>query len=252
MIRGLYTAAAGMLASSIGTDTLANNLANVNTAGFKANKLSYQSFPEMLISRMSAAGTTPVGGVMTGSAVYGSVVNFQPGAIQETGNPLDLALGGDGFFTVKDPASGQMFYTRAGSFTVDSQGYLITLAGDRVQGDAGDILMPLHNGKIQISTEGEINVDGAAVGRLKVARFADNNTLQKVGDTKFAATAVSRLQEGDIVEVRQGQLEQSNTNPITELVNNIQGVRLYEALQKNIHLSNETLQKAVNEVGRYR
>lgn len=255
MIRGLYTAAAGMLASSIGTDTMANNLANVNSTGFKANRINYQSFPEMLLSRMSSTGKTPIGGIMTGSAVHDSFVDFKPGALRETGNPYDVALQGDGFFTVRDSVSGDEFYTRAGNFTVNQQGFLATMSGDLVMGqdDNGILIPPNNNGRVVIGQGGDVNVNGVAIGRLKLTRFADNQTLQKVGDTKFAATeATVPLDHALGLSVHQGRLEQSNTNPIGELVNNIQGVRLYEALQKNIQISNQTLQKAVNEVGRYR
>lgn len=255
MIKGIYTAAAGMLATSVGTDTLANNLANVNTIGFKSSNLQYQSFPAMLLSRMGGEGQVPIGSVMTGSKVYGTVIDFKEGALKETGNAFDLAMRGSGFFTVKTP-DGQVGYTRAGNFTVNEQGYLITPNGDFVQGDKGNIQLSLEAGPFKINEKGHVLGKNGLVENLKIAHFADNSSLVPVGNSIFQATAASQQLDpirGDKLpsfKVEQGYLEESNVNPIAELVNNIQGMRLYEALQKNIHLHSETLQKAVNEVGR--
>ena len=254
MLRGLYTAASGMLAQTVATDTLANNLANVSTVGYKNNKVNFQAFPEMLISRMSNQGQQDVGSIMTGSGVRSSVVDFSTGTLRATGNPLDLAMEGDAFFTVRDQKTNETYYTKAGNFTADTQGFLTTLNGDRVQGLNGDIALNLQDGEITISKQGQVATKGGAIDRLKVAHFPNNNVLEKVGDTKFRAVDTqgmnAKAETG--FQVLQGTVELSNTNPIGELINNIQGLRLYEALQKNIKVSNDTLQKAVNDVGRYR
>lgn len=254
MLRGLYTAASGMLSATVGTDTLAHNLANVNTVGFKGSKLNYQSFPEMLITRMGKQGTESIGSLMTGNQVKGTFINYAPGAMRATGNTFDLALEGDGFFTVKTDKD-ETYYTRAGNFTMNEEGYLTTMNGDYVQGEAGNIQVNSNQGKVSINRQGEVFIGQNRVDKLKIGRFENNQMLEKVGDTFYKETPVSKPltpQPGDKrgYSIHQGTLEESNVNAVSELVNNIQGLRLYEALQKNIHIHNETLGKAVNEVGR--
>lgn len=258
MLRGLYTAASGMLSTLVATDTLANNLANVSTVGYKNSKVNFQGFRDMMIQRMSAqGGNAQIGSVATGSKVQGTYVDYNPGAITKTGNTFDMAMEGDGFFTVKT-ANGDTNYTRAGNFTINEEGYITTVNGEFVQGKLGNILLNLDQGPFQINTKGEILARGKMIDQLKITRFADNQTLSKVGDNRYAASAVSDMLPEPADDqalgytIHQGALEQSNVNPVTELVNNIQGMRLYEALQRNIGMHNETLGKAVNEVGRYR
>jgi flagellar basal-body rod protein FlgF len=254
MLRGLYTAAAGMLAATTSTDTLASNLANVNTVGFKADKLNFQNFPQMLINKMSNQEQNQIGSIMTGSKVYQSFVNFAPGSIHETGNTFDVALHGDGFFTVKSPTDGKTYYTRAGNFTVDAQGFLTTVNGDYVQGKLGNIQLNLDDAPFAINQQGMITGKNRQIDQLAVAQFTNNQTLAKVSDNLYQATPASKLLQGSTAgqnfKIQQGGLEDSNVNPVAELVNNIQGMRLYEALQKNIHMQNDALGKAVNEVGR--
>ncbi len=258
MLKGLYTAAAGMLASTTGTDTLASNLSNVNTVGFKGNKVNYQTFPEMLINRMSSQGQERVGSLVTGSKVRGSYINFAPGALQQTGNTFDLAIQGDGFFTVKSKINGNTYYTRAGNFTMDQNGFLTTVNGDFVQGKLGNIQLALDGGPFNINGQGNVSGRNGTIDQLQVVRFEDNRTLEKVSENLYQTTSASKklpdpkVGESFNYKVSAGMLEESNINPVAELVNNIQGLRLYEALQKNIHVHNDTLGKAVNEVGRPR
>jgi flagellar basal-body rod protein FlgF len=256
MLRGLYTAAAGMLATTMATDVLASNLANVNTVGFKGDKLNFQTFQEMMLQRVTMDGQQNVGSIMTGSQVYQTFVNQAPGTLRSTGNTFDVALEGDGYFTVKAPGSNEMLYTRAGNFTVDSQGFITTINGARVQGKLGDIQVNLDDSPFKFSSSGELSAKGRVIDQLDITRFTNNQSLLKVSDNTYQTTPASRKipPAGNFgalgYSVRQGALEESNVNPVAELVSNIQGMRLYEALQKNIHLSNETLEKAVNEVGR--
>jgi flagellar basal-body rod protein FlgG len=230
----------------------------VNTVGYKGSKMNFQTFANMLINRIDNQGQNNVGTISTGSKVYGSYVNFQPGAMQETGNTFDVALNGDGFFTVKD-STGKTFYTRAGNFTIDSQGYLTTMSGEYVQGKLGNIQVNLDDGPYQINSKGELSGKGRLIDQLDVAQFADNQTLDKVSDNLYQATPVSKklpdptLTGGPLTyKVAQGTLEGSNVNPVAELITNIEGLRLYEALQKNIRMQNDALGKTVNDVGRYK
>lgn len=255
MLRGLYTAAAGMEAVNFSVDTLANNLANVNTVGFKGNKVNFQGFPEMLIRKIDDQGQKPIGTIMTGSQIRQSFMDFTPGPMQQTGNPLDMAINGDGFFKVQSRTDNQTYYTRAGNFTLDEQGYLVTLNGDFVQGASGNIQVKPEDGKVEVTPKGQISGKNGVIGQVEITRFTNNQSLEKVSDNLYKTTAASEEDTGASAKpyrITQGALESSNVNPVMELVNNIQGMRLYEALQKNIHISNETLDKAVNEVGKYR
>lgn len=253
MLKGIYTAAAGMLATNTTIDTLASNLANVNTVGFKANRLSYQTFPEMMLNKVENNEKTAIGSLVNGSKIYGSYINFAEGGVQQTGNPLDMAIHGDGFFHVKD-ANGQSYYTRAGNFTVDSNGDVVTLNGEFLQGKSGNIRLNMADGPVTISSNGTISAKGVAVDQVEVAHFQDNQTLEKLTDNLYQTT-LNTQETSDPKQpssIQQGALEQSNVNPVSELVNNIQGMRLYEALQKNIHMHNDALTKTVNDVGRYK
>lgn len=257
MLKGLYTAAAGMLGTEMAMDTLASNLANVSTIGFKGNRINFQTFPEMLIQKVSDLGQKAVGGIMTGSQVFETFVNTLPGAIRPTGNPFDLAIQGDGYFTVKS-ANGDLFYTRAGNFRVDDQGYLTNNEGLRVQGKLGDIQLDLDQGPFNFSDTGQLSGRGRSIDQLQITRFENNQSLQKVNANLYAAGPASKRRPEAVSSAKpgysivQGSVEESNVNPVMELVGTIQGQRLYEALQKNIHMHNTTLEKAVNEVGRYR
>lgn len=257
MLRGLYTAAAGMMATQTASDTMASNLSNVSTIGFKGNKVNYQTFPEMMINRVSKEGQERVGSIMTGSQIFESYIDFSAGAMQQTGNTFDLAIEGDGFFTVRSK-TGTPYYTRAGNFTIDEEGFLTTMHGAYVEGSLGKIQVLLDGGPFSINAQGSISGRNGVIDQIKVARFEDNHTLEKVSENLYQATPGSKKlpePEADTprgYKVNAGMLEASNINPVSELVNNIQGLRLYEALQKNIHIHNDTLGKAVNDVGRPR
>jgi flagellar basal-body rod protein FlgF len=256
MLKGIYTAAAGMLSTNLAMDTVANNLANISTAGFKGSKINLQTFPEMLMRKMSVAGDQEIGSMSTGTQIYQSFVNHQAGSIRSTGNPLDAAIQGPGMFTVK--GNGSTYYTRAGNFTLDSEGYLSTPAGMRVQGNGGDIQVNVNDGPFSILPNGDIRGRNGTVAQLDVAQFDDEQTLSKVGDNLFAAgesTKVTQANSGfgaGNFTIAGGAVEDSNVNPVIEMVNTIQGQRLYEALDKNIKMHNDTLTKAVNDVGRYK
>jgi flagellar basal-body rod protein FlgF len=258
MLKGIYTAAAGMLATELATDTQATNLANVNTVGYKGSKANFQTFAEMLINRIDTQGQKGIGSITTGSKVFSTYVSHRPGAIHETGNTFDVAISGDGFFTVKSKTNGNTYYTRAGNFTVDAQGMLTTMSGDYVQGKLGNIQLNLDEGPFAITPKGEITGKGRMIDQFQISRFTDNQSLEKVSENLYQTTAASQKKPEPAADqpagfkVIQGALEESNVSPVAELINNIEGIRLYEALQKNIHMHNDALGKAVNEVGRYR
>lgn len=253
MLRGLYTAASGMLVNMISTEIGANNLANVSTVGFKKSAVNFQNFPELLLRQINDQGTKNIGSISTGSRMLTAFPQFTQGTLVQTGNPLDVGIQGDGFFTVKT-LSGETAYTRNGVFTINQDGYLATLDGQLVQGSGGDIQIP-PNSQITINEKGTVLANNQPIGSLDIAQFKDNKQLQKAGDNLFKLPQGVEVQPPDSPKpftVHQGQIEHSNTNVVEELVSSITGMRLYEALQKNIQAHNETLGKAVNEVGRFK
>ncbi len=258
MIKGLYTAAAGMLSTSISMDTMANNMANMNTVGFKKNHASFQSFPELLIQRTGADGVKQIGSLNSGSKIKATPINFSQGSLRTTGNTFDLAIQGDGFFTVSDD-EGNTFYTRNGAFALDANGDLINQEGQKVLAfNNRPINIPRDGQKIEITPTGMITADGEVIDELYITQFKNNATLEKMGGHLFKATDATEFSDAAPVDqtlkysIFQRTLEGSNVNMVQEMVNNITGLRLYESLQKNIQLQNQTLGKVVNDVGRYR
>ncbi len=259
MIRGLYTAASGMMASMLANDVLADNIANASTAGYKKSQPSFQTFPNMLIQKMSGQQTESVGDVSTGTRVYGTWIDFSNGMLATTGNTFDLGIQGDGFFTIQGASDGKTYYTRAGNFTVDPNGYLTTVTGDFVMGKLGKINMAQDEPPFDVNQAGEITAKGRQVDQVLITRFEDNRVLSKHGELLYEATPMTKIlpPSKDQTQalgytIHQKTLERANVNIVSEMVNSITGMRLYEALQKNIHMQNEILGKTVNEVGRYR
>lgn len=249
MLKGIYSAAAGMTSQMIQTDVTANNLANLNTPGFKRVSLEFKTFGDALVKRIGTNPTKELGHYAQGSQVLKSVTNFSQGDMTQTGNVLDMSLKGDGFFTVRIPGNDATVYTRAGSFSRDEEGFLITPDGGRVQGYNGDILIPREAKKIVISAGGDIQVDDRNIAKLKIAQFQDQQKLEHIGSAYFKTLEDPTL-DPQGVTVEQGYLERSNSNVIQEMVNNITGLRVYETMQRTIQMQSETLGKAVNDVGR--
>lgn len=246
MIRGLYTSASGMLAESVRNDVTANNLANANTTGYKKDTAIIASFPDMLLYRLNdqrkgEVQPPAIGKLGTGALVDEVITDHGEGQLKETSSFFDLAIAGDGYFTVETPA-GQR-YTRNGSFSLNRDGYLVTNQGYYVLGQAGRIRA---DGEFKVDNNGNVFVNGGQTDTLRIVTFADPRQLTKIGDTLFTAA-----QQGDQTNARvvQKYLETSNINPITEMVNMIAIMRAYEANQKAIQAHDSTLDKAVNSVG---
>ncbi|CUH95504.1 hypothetical protein P22_1575 [Propionispora sp. 2/2-37] len=247
MIRGIYTAASGMLAESLRTDTIANNLANVNTAGYKKDVAVSQDFRSMYIERINDGPETPIiGNIGVGALIEEIATIHTAGPMLHSGNHFDLAISGEGYFTVATPNG--VRYTRNGSFTRNAQGILVTQEGYPVMGQNGGTIR-VDGQKVVISGDGQVAVDGINVGALQVAAFDNENQLVKEGATLYIAPdGVQARAAGGLVS--QGYLEQSNVNTVSEMVNMIAGYRAYEANSKAVQAQDQLLDKAVNEVGR--
>lgn len=349
MIRGLYIAASSAMTEAKRVDVIANNIANVNTTGFKKDLMVTESFPEILIAKLNSgmpdkdvlrrksaqdgvtaensgdlytadAGsgffsvqtpqgisrsrsirfkvneegylTTPQGNYILGQngpintggeqveidgagqvTAGGTVIdrlkisnpintigslsygvrssevrtNFEQGQLYPTGNSLDVALRGKGFFCIETPEGER--YTRNGEFTKDSQGYLVTGEGYRVLGENGYITV--EGKEITIDDKGEVFKDSESIGKLKIVDFDDYKLLRKEGSGLTKVEENSGMQPQIVsANVQQGFLEGSNVNSVKEMVEMLTVLRSYEANQKIIKMHDELLGKSVNEIAR--
>ncbi len=244
MNSGLYSAYSGLRANANMLEVLANNLANLNTTGFKGDETFFR-----LYNHAVGESQMPLDQAINDSTVVqGTVVNFQGGPLATTGRDLDVAIEGPGFFAVETPAG--LRYTRNGHFEVNSQGRLVTSQGFEVQGKGGSISLP--PGKVNISQIGDIEVNGTTAGSLKIVDFADKTQLEKMGHSLFQArNAGTQEQEARGTLLRQGTLEQSNINPVQQMMLMINMMRQFEGLQKAVNTVMNTLnERSVNQVGR--
>ncbi|MEB3205991.1 MAG: flagellar hook-basal body protein [Vampirovibrionales bacterium] len=259
MLKGIYTIASSLMAQEIATDVMANNVANMNTTGFKRSMVSFRAFPELMIERMAVnnqSGSTTsqkVGAIATGAQLHATQFDFKQGDLLSTGNAYHVAIQGDGFFTLKDPVTGEIGYTRNGAFDRDAEGYLATLSGQRVQGLNGDIVIP-PSAFIEVMPSGGIRINTQSVDSFAIAQFDNNNLLEMKGNAIFQKTPGINEKPIDPqnrgFSIHQGTLERANVNPVTELIHSMTAMRLYESMQKNIHTHNETLGQAINQMAR--
>jgi flagellar basal-body rod protein FlgF len=249
MIRGLYSAATGMLAEQFVQDALAGNLANINTTGYKQDVPTFRALQEMALSRLQGApsrGTT-IGSLGMGTAFDHTDTDMLAGPVVQTENPLDVAFIGGGFFTIQTPQGER--YTRDGHFhlqVVDkTTAYLANESGQYLLGQKGPINLAAAK-EIVIDGQGNVLADRVAVDKLKLVD-APAAALKKQGGNLFTIEGTPTAAKGVL---RQFSLEQSNVNAIHSMVKMITIQRAYEAAQRAITSQDETLGKAVNEVGR--
>lgn len=250
MLRGIYAAASGMIAQRERLDVIADNLANVNTVAFKkAEPISrgfYQVFAREIGRFPSDRGSSDIPG--GGSALDATAGDFSTGPIIDTGNPLDAAIEGSGFFVVETPAGER--YTRAGNFSVDAEGRLVTQDGYFMRGQQG--LIVARGARVQVSQAGDVLVDGEPVDRLLVVDFPRPYRLSKYGQNLYGAAEEVRQTQSPVQtpSLRVSALERSNVNPISELVLLMDTARTYEADQRIIQAIDESLNAAVNQIAR--
>ena len=258
MIRGLYTASAGMQVEQLRQETIANNLANLNTSGFRRDLAVLEARENIAIRRtgdplaadpLSATRRRPIGELGVGVLVDRIVKRFEQGVLKQTDEPLDMAIDGDGYFTVANPNGGEQLYTRGGDFTRDAQGRIATKDGRLLMGRNGPITLP-PSATFNVAKDGTVAVNGRPVDRLALARFdAPDQDLEKVGDTAFRYRGAGQP-PASTAQVAQGMLEGPNVNAVSEMVEMIAALRHYEANQKALQSQDETLSKAVNDVAR--
>lgn len=248
MLKGIYSAASGMMAEAVRTDVISNNLANVNTTGFKKDVAVEESFRDLLLHKIE--GFEPnraVGRIGTGVDIVEISPLMNNGIHRLTGNKLDVALEGDGFFVV-DTAGGER-YTRDGAFVLNNEGYLVNVNGDYILGEQGRIsIRPEQSASIDIGTDGVITAGGEVIDRLRVVNFANQDSVRKLGDSLWISEEQPTEAAG--TRVIQGSLEYSNVNAVSEMIDLITATRAYEMNQKMIQMQDATLDKAINEVGK--
>jgi flagellar basal-body rod protein FlgF len=250
LIRGIYTSAAGMMTEIVRQETITNNLANSETAGFKKDLALQRSRTDAPLVRVSAGRPQPdkrVIGSLDMAALINSIhTRHSQGALLKTDSPLDFALVGSGYFTVETEEG--VRYTRNGAFTLDAERCLVTENGNRVLGINGYIILP--EGDISVDGGGEIYVNGIMVEQLRLADFADPQLLIKEQNNLFAAGNAEV--EAFTGRVMQGWLEGSNVDVQEEIVDMMTALRSYQASQRVLQAQDELLQKAANEVGALR
>lgn len=228
MDSGSYDAALSLMRALEAQEVHAHNLANVNTPGFKRRLAVSQPFDQHLAEASAQ---------LSEQIAQDVVVDFRHGALQSTGNPLDLALEGDGFFVIEGP-NGPL-YTRHGVFTLDAQRRIVDSVGRPLQGDAGPLTVPPDGSAIAVASDGTVSVDGNAIGRVRVVDVPAPRAMQPVGGSAFAVTGGVTPQRVETPVVRQGAVEQSNANAIDEMVSMIATLRNFEAAQRALRQMSE-------------
>jgi flagellar basal-body rod protein FlgF len=277
MIRGLYTGASGMVAQMHRMDSISNNLANVDLTGYKRDTAIHKAFPELLLRRMNDNGvkkipfgsvdTAPiVGTIGTGVEMNEVYTVFSQGSLKQTDNSFDMALQGDGFFTISTPDGERI--TRNGSFLLGPEGMLVTKDGYPVLGENGTIYLKKNNFKVDqdgkvyqnarytdddnrlVSMEENEWDQTEYIDTLKIVEVNRPRYLKKQGNSLWNTNTYAgeiNVIETNRPKVRQGFIEGSNVNPVTEMVRMIEVNRTYEANQKLIQSEDNLLGRLINE-----
>lgn len=276
MFRGFYTAASGMLAQQRRTEMLSNNMANVNTPGYKADQTVLRAFPEMLLKRIdktkvpvegqmnTTVGET-IGPLHTGVYLQETIPLFMQGDLRETEQKTDLALvdvnmplnnnneKGSVFFTIQHP-SGELLYTRNGDFTIDAQGFLTTASGLYVLDDQGNQIR-LSSDQFAVNDQGIVIGVGGETARLGIGYTNNPYALIKEGDGLFRTENGNQLAnafnaQGVQFKLQQGFLEGSNVDTSRTMTDMMTSYRAFEANQKVLQAYDRSMEKAVNEIGK--
>ncbi len=235
MHKGIYIALSGAILKQKHMDIYAQNVANATTPGYKKERISFKDY---LIPVDNKPPSVVDGRTMT--EISKIVTDFSSGIMQRTGNPLDLALDGEGFFALEGER-----YTRNGNFKIDNEGYLATQDNIKLLGSGGPIAV--QGKKIDVNTSGDVFVDNVSVGKIKLVDFADKTSLKKLNGGAFATDEPAQESKGTI---SQGYLESSNVDVMREIVQMMTSLREFESYQKIIQTFDEASSKGVNELGR--
>lgn len=264
MLRGFYTAASGMIAQQRKQEALSNNMANANTPGYRADETPVKAFPEMLMQRMGTKrlpvenqinlpANRLLGSMNTGAYVHETIPDFRQGDLQETNIATDLAIQdlnlpdetGSLFFTVQNE-NGEERFTRNGHFTVDGEGYLTTASGYYVLDDNGN---PIQTDGIDFTVTNNGTIELAnGQANLGIAYVADAHTLRKEGNDLFEGAG--EINPNATYNIHQGHIERSNVDTSQTMAEMMSAYRTFEANQRVLKAYDESMEKAVSEVGR--
>ena len=239
MESGYYAACTALVARTQALDTIANNLANASTVGFRAE---HNVFSSVLAAAAGQPQSMLNQAINRFGVLSGTTVDQSQGALQKTGNELDLGIEGSGYFVVQT-ADGPM-YTRNGAFQVSSHNQLVTASGDAVMGDSGVITM--LPGPVSISADGTISSNGAVAGKLRMVDFPPDTELKSVGNAYYSAPAKTATPSTDS-SVRQGMLESSNVNPIEGMVELVTAQRTAEMMEHALSIYNSEIDKTATQ-----
>jgi flagellar basal-body rod protein FlgG len=261
MEKALRIAASGMAAQKMFIDVIANNLANVNTTGYKKTKMEFQDllYEKVTVAHMSENGQTkPVTiEIGNGTRPVATYRSFSQGEIVSTGNPLDLAITGDGFFQIRMP-DGSFAYTRDGSFKISADGTIVTADGYILE---PELTIPEDAEQLYVSEDGRVDVklvgetEPITIGQIELVKFINPAGLEAVGHNLYRETSASgvpyeaRPGEEGLGSIRQGYLENSNVDVVQEMVDMISAQRAYEINSKSIKTADDMYQ-VVNQLKR--
>lgn len=255
MLRGLYSSVSSMLTLQARQSVITNNIANINTTGYKEETLVSKSFDEVLLSNrdkyVNGKATNQVLGSMSfGTRIDDTMTNYNQGTFVSTENNTDFAIEGSGFFEVIDESNNR-FYTRDGSFKIDNQGYLVTNSGHYVVGrnNMTGNTEPIYigNGEVSVTSDNRINIDGINMYSFRVVDFENYNSLEKKGNGLYFG---NNGKEATAFGIKQGYLESSNVDSISTIALLMETVNEFEANQKVIQSYDSILSKIANEIGR--
>ena len=239
MDSGYYAACAGLVARTQALDSIASNLANSSTSGYRAEKNMFSS----VLAHTRGPALSSINQATNNYGVLGGTrLDMSQGTMSQTGNELDFAVEGPGFFKVQ--IAGGSVYTRNGGFKESSTGQLVTATGDLVQGDAGPI--SLLKGSVSVSADGTMSQNGAIVGKLKVVEFAAGTKMQSRGSSYYSAPPNTEV-AATTSQVRQGSLEGSNVNPVTSVVELISAQRSAESMRHVLSMLDSEMDKTASQ-----
>ena len=259
-VQTLYTAATGMESLETKLDVIANNLANINTVGFKRDRANFE---DLFYRQISLPGSDEAGGTPTatgielglGSRVSSTQTDFDQGSFQTTGNQLDLAIEGDGFFQVEDP-NGDFLYTRSGNFNLNANGELVLGSASSGRRVLPTVVIPPDATHVSISPSGAVEIvvnnQQSQLTTLQLATFVNPDGLEKLGDNLYRRTVASGTEQlnnpGEIGAgvLRQGALEASNVEPVQELIDLITTQRAFELNSQVVQAGDQIMQLISN------
>ena len=256
MVKGLYTSATGMINEQRRVDVLANNLANSSTTGFKAEGATSEAFHDVLAYKIKDTSepfaARSLGDMNLGVKIGETYTDYSEGSFVTTNNDYDMALAGKGFFAIEFTSkNGEVStkYTRAGDFIVNTAGELVNRNGDYVLDTEGNHIKLDPLADVGVGLDGTLYQNGNEVAKIQIQDFEDYNYLKKYGETYFEPVEGATLIDST-ASVYNGMIEASNVQTVKEMVNLINYQRAYETNQKMIQAHNETLDIAVNQLGK--